>query len=210
MQLHVLPFLILLLEFWSLTGIDRLFPLLNFFHNFSNFFLKFFVAYFIKPLRIVFVFEIFLRFFIFFRTFSRFSTEVYRFYRDFLVFHFFHLFSAFLFYANAFLLNFIDYFPQSVIADFNWIAAYIFGVCSHLFLQVCCVIIFGIEEVVCFDYFCTLFIILHTLFRFLTQVLFYLTLENCVCFWNIFTFLYFFSYIFPFFWHKSIDFTAIF
>ena len=105
-------------------------------------------------MRIVFVFEIFLRFFIFFHTFSRFFlTQVYRFYRNFLVFHFFHLFSAFLFYATAFLLNFIDYFPENVISDFSWIAAYISGVCSHLFLQVCCVIIFGIEEVVCFRYF---------------------------------------------------------
>ena len=132
----------------------------------------------------MFVFEIFLRFFIFFHTFSRFSTQVYRFYRNFLVFHcvcfffihlifvfhFLHRFSAFLFYATAFLLNFIDYFPESVISDFSWIAAYSSGVCSHLFLQVSCVIIFGIEEVVCFQYFCTLFIILHTLFWFLTQV----------------------------------------
>ena len=105
------------------------------------------------PLRIVFVFDIFLRFFIFFHTFSRFSTQVYRFCSNFLVFNFFHLFSALLFYATAFLLNFIDYFPENVISDFNWIAAYIFGVCSDLFLQVCCVIIFGIEEVVCFQYF---------------------------------------------------------
>ena len=118
----------------------------------------------------MFVFEIFLLFFIFFHTFSRFSTQVYRFYRNFLVFHFFHLFSAFLFYATAFLLNFIDYFPENVISDFNWIAAYTFFICSNIFLQVCCVIISGIEEVVSFQYICTLFIILHTLFRFLTQV----------------------------------------
>ena len=118
----------------------------------------------------MFVFEIFLRFFIFFHTFSRFSTQVYRFYGNFSVFHFFHLFSAFLFYATAFLRNFIDYFPESVISDSSWIAAYISRVCSHRFLQVWCVIILGIEEVVCFQYICTLFIILHTLFRFLTQV----------------------------------------
>ena len=200
----------------------------------------------------------------FFIHFPVFLTQVYRFYGNFSVFHFFHLFSAFLFYATAFLLNFIDYFPESVISDFSWIAAYISRVCSHLFLQVWCVIILGIEEVVCFQYICTLFIILHTLFRFLTQVyryfcyllvfqfldicfkhfpllrhhilaflillhkfwsltwiirlfpllnflhnfsnffysffgIFYLSLENCVCFWNIFTFLYFCSYIFPFF-----------
>ena len=206
----------------------------------------------------MFVFEIFYVSIFFFIHFPVFLTQFYRFYRNFLVFHFFHLFSAFLINATAFLLNFIDYFPENVISDFNWIAAYIFGVCPNLFSQVCCVIIFGIEEVVCFQYICTLFIILHTLFRVLTQVyryfcfllvfqffgicfqhfpllqlhflvflilfhefwsftwidrlfpllyvvhnfskffftiffgLFYLTLENCVCFWNILTFLYFF------------------
>ena len=214
----------------------------------------------------VFVFYIFLRFFIFIHTFSRFSTQVYRFYRNFLVFHFFHhQFSAFLFYATAFLHNFIDYFPESVISDFSWIAAYISGVCSYLFLQHSCVIIFGIEEVVCFQIFLyviyyftyivsvfdtSLYIFLFsvnfpvflasvfnifpycniTILAFLVllhefwswtwidrffpllnflhnfSILFYnffglvyLTLENCVCFWYIFTFLYFFSYIFPFF-----------
>ena len=119
----------------------------------------------------MFVLERFLRLlYFFFIHFSRFSAQVYRFYRNFLVFKFFHLFSAFLLYATAFLLNFIDYFPESVISDFSWIAAYISGVCSHLFLQLSCVIIYGIEEVVCYQYFCRLFIILHTLFWFLTQV----------------------------------------
>ena len=128
----------------------------------------------------------------FFHTFSRFATQVYRFYRNFLVFHFFHLFSAFLFYANAFLLNFIDYFPENDTSGFNWIAAYIFGVCSNLFLQVCCVNIFGIEEEVCFRYFCTLFIMLYTLFRFLTQG------------YRYFCFFYFFS-----FWHLFLTFSLI-
>ena len=133
MQLHFLAFLILLHEFWSLTGIDRLFPLLNFVHNFSNFFLQFFWLILFISLRIVFVFEIFLRFFIFFHTFSRFLTQVFRFYRNFLVFHILHRFSAFLFYPTASLLNFSDYFPENVISDFNWIAAYISGVCSTSF-----------------------------------------------------------------------------
>ena len=170
MQLHFLAFLILLHEFWSLTGIDRLFPLLNFLHNFSNFFLHFFWLILFNPCELCLFLKYFYVSLFFFHTFSRFSTQVYRFYRNFLVFNFFHLFLAFLFYATAFLLNFIDYFPESVISDFSWIAAYISGVCSHLFLQLSCVIINGIEEVVCFQYFCRLFIILHTLFCFLTQV----------------------------------------
>ena len=85
-------------------------------------------------------------------------------------FPFYHQFSAFLLYATAFLLNFIDYFPENIISDFQLNSWIYFWRLPTIFLQVCCVIIFGIEEGVCFDYFCTLFIILHTLFRFLTQV----------------------------------------
>ena len=92
---------------------------------FLTFFYNFFGLFYLYPWEL-FVFEIFLRFFIFFHTFSRFLKQVYRFYSKFLVFHFFHLFSAFLFYATAFLLNFIDCFPENVISDFKWIAAYIF------------------------------------------------------------------------------------
>ena len=170
MQHHYLAFLILLHKFWSLTWIDRLFPLLNFLHNFSNFFLHFFWLILFNPCELCLFLKYFYVSLFFFIHFPVFRHKVYRFYRNFLVFNFFHLFSAFLFYATAFLLNFIDYFPESVISDFSWIAAYISGVCSHLFLQLSCVIIYGIEEVVCFQYFCTLFIILHTLFWFLTQV----------------------------------------
>ena len=137
---------------------------------FLNFFLHFFWLILFNPWELCLFLKYFYVSLFFFIHFPVFSTQVYRFYPNFLVFHFLHRFSAFLFYATAFLLNFIDYFPESVISDFSWIAAYISGVCSHLFLQLSCVIIFGIEEVVCFQYFCTLFIILHTLFRFLTQV----------------------------------------
>ena len=140
----------------------------------------------------MFVFDIFLRFFIFFHAFSRFLTQVYRFYRNFLVFHFLHRFSAFLFYATAFLLSFIDYFPENVISDLNWIAAYISGVCSHLFLQLSCVIIFGIEEVVYFQYFCT-------------YLLFYI---YCFGFWHKSIDI-FFSVNFPVFWHLFLTFSLI-
>ena len=171
MQLHSLAFLILLHEFWSLTWIDRFcshYCIL--FIIFLIFFLQFFWLILFNPWELCLFLKYFYLSLFFFIHFPVFLTQVYRFYRNFLVFHFFHLFSAFLFYATAFLLNFIDYFPENIISDFNWIAAYIFGVCSNLFLQVCCVIISGIEEVVCFQYICTLFIILHILFRFLTQV----------------------------------------
>ena len=69
-----------------------------------------------------------------------------------------------------FCLTFIDYFPENVYLWLQLNSCIHFCFCSNLFLQVCCVIIFGIEEVVCFQYICTLFIILHTLFRVLTQV----------------------------------------
>ena len=137
---------------------------------FLIFFYNFFGLFYLILESCVCFWNIFTFLYFFSYIFPFFLTQVYRFYRNFLVFNFFHLFSSFLFYATAFLLNFIDYFPENVISDFNWIAAYIFFICSNIFLQVCCVIISGIEEVVSFQYICTLFIILHTLFRFLKQV----------------------------------------
>ena len=112
MQLHSLAFLILLHEFWSLTWIDRLFLLLYFVHNFSNFFLQFFWLILFNPWELCLFLKYFYLSLFFFIHFPVFLTQVYRFYRNFLVFNFFHLFSAFLFYATAFLLNFIDYISR--------------------------------------------------------------------------------------------------
>ena len=150
---HILVFLILLHKFWSLTWTDRLFPLLNFLHNFSNFFLQFFWLILFNPWELCLFLKYFYVSLFFFIHFPVFLTQVYRFYGNFSVFHFFHLFSAFLFYATAFLLNFIDYFPENVISDFSWIAAYISRVCSHLFLQVWCVIILALRRLFAFNIF---------------------------------------------------------
>ena len=133
MRHHILVFLILLHKFWSLAWTDRLFPLLNFLHNFSNFFFQFFWLILFNRWELCLFLKYFYVSLFFFIHFPVFLTQVYRFYGNFSVFHFFHLFSAFLFYATAFLLNFIDYFPENAISDFSWIAAYISRVCSHLF-----------------------------------------------------------------------------
>ena len=153
MQLHFLVFLILLHEFWSLTWIDRLFTLLYFVLNFLNSFYNFCGLFYLYPWELCLFLKYFFSLF-FFIHFPVFLTQVYRFYRNFLVFHFFICFQHFCFMQLHFLLNFIDYFSRKC---YLWLQL---NSCIHFsrlltsfFLQLSCVINFGIEEVVCFQIF---------------------------------------------------------
>ena len=140
----------------------------------------------------MFVFEIFLLSLFFFIHFPVFLTQVYRFYRNFLVFHFFHLFSAFLFYATAFLLNFIDYFPEHF-----WRLLQSFFT-SYLWLQLNSCI-----------HFCTLFICSNVFFTSLLRNYFrhwggYTNFSFQYILFICLRYLLFYIHCFGF-WHKSID-----
>ena len=195
MQHHYLAFLILLHKFWSLTWIDRLSPLLNFLHNFSNFLYNFFWLILFNPWELcLFLIYFYVSLFFFIHFPLLFSTQVYRGLFFYIIFQFFfnyfwfscelclflnififlihfhvffHHFCFPFFMQLHFCLTSLTTFQKVLSLTSVVIAAYISGVCSHRFLQVSCVIIFGIEEGCLLSIlYCTLFIILHTLFWF--------------------------------------------